>query len=220
MPTLSIVIPTYNEETTLPLLLASIDHQSFTDYEIIVADNNSTDNTRSIADEYGARVVDGGMPSVGRNSGAKAANGKIILFLDADTILPSGFLSDIVSEFRSHDLDIATPYIRPISNRFSDIWMHDFYNAFISLSAKWFPIAPGICIMVDHLVHDMINGFDETVVLGEDTDYMQRAAKVGKFGVLKNIAIDVSVRRLDRDGRFVVAVKYILAGLYMMVFGK
>ena len=68
---LSIIIPTYNEEEYLPVLLESIKEQSFDDYEVIVADANSTDKTREIAKEYGCIVVDGGLPAVGRNNGAR-----------------------------------------------------------------------------------------------------------------------------------------------------
>ncbi len=53
MPTISIVIPTLNEEAFLPTLLDSIKKQSFTDYEIIVADAGSKDKTIDIAQEYG-----------------------------------------------------------------------------------------------------------------------------------------------------------------------
>ena len=61
---LSIIIPTYNEEEYLPKLLESIKMQDFTDYEVIVADANSKDNTRKIATDYGAKVVDGGFDCV------------------------------------------------------------------------------------------------------------------------------------------------------------
>ena len=73
---LSIIIPTYNEEEYLPVLLDSIKSQSFDDYEIIVADANSTDKTREIAESYGCIVVAGGLPAVGRNNGAKIAKGE------------------------------------------------------------------------------------------------------------------------------------------------
>jgi len=69
----SIIIPALNEEKTLPVLLDSIKAQDFSDYEVIVADANSKDRTREIAAEYGCRVVDGGLPAVGRNAGAGGA---------------------------------------------------------------------------------------------------------------------------------------------------
>ena len=85
---LSIVIPTFNEEKFLPHLLKSLKEQTFKDFEIIVADNNSTDATRSVAINVGAKVVKGGLPARGRNNGAKVARGEWLLFLDADVILP------------------------------------------------------------------------------------------------------------------------------------
>ena len=83
----SIVVPTKNEEAYLPILLASLRGQTFQDFEIIVADAHSTDRTREIALQAGAKVVDGGMPGPGRNRGAAVAQGEIIFFFDADVIL-------------------------------------------------------------------------------------------------------------------------------------
>ena len=81
---LSIIIPTKNEEKYLPNLLRSIKKQTFKDYEIIVADNNSKDKTKKIAKRYGCKIVKGGLPGKARNQGAKFAEGDILLFLDSD----------------------------------------------------------------------------------------------------------------------------------------
>ena len=101
---LSIIIPTYNEEEYLPVLLDSIKMQNFDDYEIIVADANSTDRTREIAEEYGCIVIDGGLPAVGRNKGAKAAKGEYLLFLDSDLMLTEDYLRDTIYEFQMERL--------------------------------------------------------------------------------------------------------------------
>ena len=93
---LSIIIPTYNEEEYLPVLLDSIKEQNFKDYEIIVADANSEDKTREIAEEYGCTVIEGGMPAVGRNNGAKIAKGEYLLFLDSDLKLTDEYLGDVL----------------------------------------------------------------------------------------------------------------------------
>ena len=96
MPKLSIIIPCKNEEEQLPKLLASIKRQTFTDYEIIVADAHSKDRTREIAESFGARVVEGGMPGPGRNKGALQAQGTHLLFLDADvTFLSHRYLENV-----------------------------------------------------------------------------------------------------------------------------
>ena len=74
----SVVIPTLNEERDLPVLLDSLKKQTFRDFEIIVGDAGSKDKTREIAESHGARVVQGGMPGVGRNRGAAVANGEYL----------------------------------------------------------------------------------------------------------------------------------------------
>ena len=65
---LSVIIPTFNEEKYLPRLLDSLARQTYTDYETIVADADSTDATRAIASQHGCRIVPGGRPAEGRNA--------------------------------------------------------------------------------------------------------------------------------------------------------
>ena len=113
----SIIIPTYNEEEYLPVLLDSIEEQDFSDYEIIVADANSEDKTREIAEEYGCIIVDGGLPAVGRNNGAKVAKGELLLFLDSDLQLTEDYLGNVLYEFRMERLGIAITQMLPMSNR-------------------------------------------------------------------------------------------------------
>ncbi|MFW6329641.1 MAG: glycosyltransferase, partial [Alkalispirochaetaceae bacterium] len=90
--TVSVVIPAFNEEQLLPILLDSLKAQEFTDFEVIVADADSEDETARIAEEAGARVVPGGMPARGRNAGAAVAEGRFIIFLDADVRVPPNFV--------------------------------------------------------------------------------------------------------------------------------
>lgn len=217
---LSIVIPTYNEEKQLAALLETIKSQSFSTYEVIVADNNSTDATVEIARQYGAVITDGGLPGKGRNYGAAVASGQFILFLDADVRLAPNFLRDIVLEFNDKGYGVATCKIAPISERPIDKFMHGCYNWLIVLTARFRPFAPGFCILARREVHDVIKGFDEKIMLGEDSDYVQRASRITKFGILESQRINVSVRRFDRDGRFNVALKYILSGIYVCLFGN
>lgn len=217
---LSIVIPTYNEQDYLPFLLRSITAQTFDDYEIVVADNHSTDRTRDIAEAAGARVVDGGMPSDGRNAGAAAAKGDILLFLDADVILPDQrFLEDTVEEFRRRRLGAATCKVQPLSDKKVDRVMHGAFNYFLWVTAAIHPHAPGFCIFARKDVHDRIGGFDPEIKLAEDHDYAERAGAVAKFGILKSHKIPVSVRRLDRDGRFKTVIKYLAAEVHLRTKG-
>lgn len=218
---LSIIIPTYNEEKLLPMLLESIKAQDYRDYEVVVADANSTDKTREIAQRYGARVVGGGMPAAGRNRGAEAAKGKKFLFLDADVILPSrDFLGKTLFEFDSKALDIATCFLEPISDKKIDKIFHNVYNFYTKKLSIFSPHAPGFCIFVRRHVHEAINGFDEEVKLAEDHDYTRRATNPGQFGFIECCRLPVSVRRFDRDGRANVAAKYVLCELHMATRGS
>ncbi len=217
---LSIIIPTYNEEAYLPFLLRSIQAQTFKDFEVIVADANSKDQTRALAVEMGARVVDGGMPAVGRNRGATAAKGDILLFLDSDVVLPDPwFLQGTIAEFEKRRLDVATCEADPISDKKVDKVFHEVFNYFMRVTASTMPHAPGFCIFARKKIHEAISGFDEEIKLAEDHDYADRAGKIAKFGVLKIYRIPVSVRRLDRDGRLNIAAKFLLCELYMRARG-
>ncbi|MDF1496567.1 MAG: glycosyltransferase [Patescibacteria group bacterium] len=221
MPFLSIVIPTKNEEKNLPNLLKSIRLQTFSDYEIIIADANSDDRTRFIAQESGVKVVDGGLPGPGRNRGAEVAEGTIILFLDADVELSDpNFLEANLNEMKDRGVNVATTLVKPMSDSYLDKAMHEVYNAFAVGVERVKPHAPGFCIFVKKHVHDDIGGFDETVVFAEDHEYVQRAVKEGyRFRVLRSVPISVSVRRLEKDGRLGIAFKYAMAELHMMTKG-
>lgn len=197
----SIIIPTYNEEEYLPVLLDSIKKQDFNDYEIIVADANSTDKTREIAKEYDCIVVDGGLPAAGRNNGASIAKGDILLFLDSDLKLTEDYLRDVLYEFKMEHLGIAITQMLPLSNKVEDKLYHDFANYFMISVENIKPHGAGCYgIIAKKSLHDKCGGFDESLNFGEDTDYIERLAKKGPFRVLRNAKIGVSTRRLEEEG--------------------
>ena len=219
---LSIIIPTLNEEDFLPRLLECLRNQSFRDFEVVVADAGSTDKTRQVAASYGARLVRGGLPSAGRNAGAAAAKGDVLLFLDADVEFPHHqFLEAMMNGFLSQRLDIATTLITPLSDKSLDALFYGFYNSYIYATQKFMPHAHGFCIMAKRKWHQAIGGFDPKVLLAEDHDYAQRAAKAGaRFGVLRGLRIPVSTRRFISDGHLSTAARYVLCELHMWTLGS
>lgn len=222
---LSIVIPTKNEEKYLPKLLETIKKQTFSDYEIIVADNISKDRTKEIAKEYGCKVVRGGLPGKARNLGAKASKGNIVLFLDADTELKNkDFLEKAIDEFERRRLDAAAPLMILQGKKFDRLYF-DFWNKLTKLfQYSLTPFAGGWCIFVKKELHKKINGFDERITLGEDSDYIQRLVKHRpfrvKFRVLKSVKINVSARRLEKEGHLKVAIQGVGTGLHWALLGK
>ena len=197
----SIIIPTYNEEEYLPVLLKSIKEQSFSSYEVIVADANSTDKTREIAESYGCTVVDGGLPAVGRNNGAKIAKGEILLFLDSDLKLTDDYLRDVLYEFRNEHLGIAISQMEPLSEKTEDKVLHEMANKFMVSVENIKPHGAGCYgIIAKKSLHDKCGGFDESLNFGEDTDYIERLAKKSRFKVLRHAKIGVSTRRLEEEG--------------------
>ena len=101
---LSIIIPAFNEERLIERCLRSIsvslaaNRAAGSTSEIIVVDNNSTDNTAHLARQAGAQVVFEPINQIGRarNTGAAQATGDWLLFLDADSVLNPGLLADIL----------------------------------------------------------------------------------------------------------------------------
>lgn len=107
---ISIVIPAYNEKENIVKCIQSINAQDYQGLkEVIVVDNNSSDNTAELARQEGARVISELNVGVifAREAGAKIARGEIIVQTDADTIFPSDWLSRIVTTFSQNKEAVA-----------------------------------------------------------------------------------------------------------------
>ena len=111
IPSISLIIPAYNESMLLPRLLASVEKarqvfaKSNGELEVIIADNCSTDRTAQIASENGCWVVSVEQRCIAavRNGGAKAATGEILAFVDADSVIHENtfvHLREILSDGR------------------------------------------------------------------------------------------------------------------------
>ena len=102
-PSVSVVIPTFNSAATLPDAIASVRSQRWSDLEIIVVDDGSTDDTGRVLEELAGpdlRVIrqENAGPAAARNTGIDAARGVWIAFLDADDLWLPGKLCDQFDE--------------------------------------------------------------------------------------------------------------------------
>ncbi len=216
----SVIIPTLNEEVLLPYLLDDLRRQTFRDFEVIVADAGSQDSTREVARQGGARVVQGGMPAVGRNNGARAASGAFLVFLDADVRLQEDFLKSVHEELEERFLDLATCEFEPISHRKVDELLHDFSNLAVRIFQFTDPHAPGFCIIISRRLFQRVGGFNENLKMAEDHDLVKRASQLRPLRVLNRAKVQVSVRRLEKEGRLNLVSKYLSVELYRIFRGE
>ncbi len=223
---LSIIIPTFNEEKYLPSLLESIKKQKFgtkgsannkKDYEVIVADAASKDNTVNIAKKYGCIIVKGGLLPKGRNNGAKAAKGDIFLFLDADTILPPSFLKNALRKFKKEHLGVAGFTLFPLSKKNIDKIAFNVFNKWSVLTQKVSPHA-ATGILVTRKAHEAVGGFDESITFIEDYPYSRAVSKIAKYGFIHE-PLFTSTRRYQKDGRLKTYIKYFLGELHTVFLG-
>ncbi|HEX7527450.1 MAG TPA: glycosyltransferase [Gaiellaceae bacterium] len=216
----TVVIPALNEAAVLPGLLDTLGRQTHRPERVIVADAGSTDRTRELAAAHGAEVVDGGMPGVGRNAGAALATSDLLLFLDADVAMGDGVVAAMLKEFDKRDLVVAAAHIRPIERDARYVFACEVTNFYLDMMQYVAPHAPGCCILVRREVHEAIGGFDETLKLAEDHDYVERAAALGRFRILRRARVRVSMRRLASEGIVSLAFKYLYCEMQVMTGQK
>ncbi len=208
-PYLSIIIPTLNEEDYLRVLLECLKTQTFQDFEVIVADAGSKDNTRLVAESFKAKVVKGGLPGEGRNNGARVAKGKLLMFVDADVTFSKNFLKKALSSFNKRNLDMA--------NFLYDLWLQKpFYTVYsiwwniLQLGSTLTPKPMGLsqCLLIKHSLFIKTGGYKSNLYMAEDQILTDQAIKNNaKFRVILN-PIRVSPRRYEAFGYFKVAATY------------
>jgi len=212
LPPVSVVIPAYNEEKYLPRCLESMRKQDYLgEYEVIVVDNASTDDTAKVALSWGAKVVyeNKRSPAYARQKGAEAATGEIIAFTDADTQVPTCWLSVIVSRFvrESETVVISGPFAyfdagkiakitSYITNFIAIILDQLFRKAFNKGGALW-----GSNFAVRRSVLLEVGGFDTSIKFyGEEYELSLKLKKAGKAGIIPRLFVLTSARRLKRLG--------------------
>ena len=220
----SICIPTLNEEKYIGGILGCLEKQTFRDFEVIVADGKSSDNTKKevmkFSDKLSVTFLESPKRGVSfqRNYAAKSAKGKYIIFFDADVMIEDDFLQKINSYLEKEDIDILTTWNKPISGKPIDEFIYLFMNIFmLELIKKKSPGAVGVFICVKKSSFEKIGGFRENVNFGEDFDLAKRLHDSGfTYALLKKPKIHVSVRRFDKEGRLNMIIKNLRAATYYL----
>lgn len=220
---LSIIIPTLNEENYLPHLLESISHQHFEGkIEVIVVDGGSKDQTVKRAQSFKDSIPNLTIIQTGkgvgfqRNRGAEKAQHKYLLFIDADTYLPKGFLKKLMTKLNPSEQFIIFGMVLPRKFNVLDYSVL-FFGYFLIYIANYFrPILGGPYMVTTKENHERIGGFDEKAVVGEDIEYGFRSVKYGaRYRMFLRPYIRASTRRVRHVGRWKLFWMWIQWYLYI-----
>ncbi|MCA9942810.1 MAG: glycosyltransferase [Ardenticatenaceae bacterium] len=209
-PTISIVVPAYNEERTLPTCLDSLCGQNCSfPYEIIVVDNASTDRTADIAMQAGVRLIHEPRKGVGlaRRAGFAAARANIIASTDADCIVPANWLAHIQQVFTErpsfiaiggyalyHDAPPYLHFLTHITNRLN------LFQA-VGKIARRQPLSTQN-LAVRKSAYEQVGGFDPAITspLGlDDVDLTLRLSTIGSVSVIPDLVVWASARRFRKE---------------------
>lgn len=180
-PLVTVIIPTYNRGWIIQEAIDSVLDQDFNDYELIVVDDGSDDNTREILGAYGKAIMILRQPNRGvsaaRNRGIAEAAGRLIAFLDSDDLwLPRKLTTQV--KFFAENADA-------VINQTQEIWIrngvrvnpkkrhHKFSGMIFERSLALCLVSPS-AVMIKKSLFDAVGGFDEDLPACEDYDLWLR----------------------------------------------
>jgi glycosyltransferase involved in cell wall biosynthesis len=212
--TLSVIIPTLNEERHVGSLLSDIDAQTREPEEVLVVDAGSADGTVAVARRFGfVRLLEGEPPvACGRNLGGRSATGDVLIFLDADVRLNVGFFEGFLREFERRRLDIGCPRYVPYRSTPMVEGFHVLLNVLFRVSQGVLPSGAGHCIAVRRRVFQGSRGFDPGLKF-DDIELIRRLSRGRRFGMVEE-RVFVSDRRYRESGALRMMLTYSLMGLF------
>jgi glycosyltransferase involved in cell wall biosynthesis len=209
MISISVVIPTLNESQRLPDLLQKLKAQTHAPLEIIVCDGDSTDQTAQIARDAGVTLLATARGvSRQRNAGARAANGELLVFLDADDAPPPHFLWQVAQSYRKFPFAIACPWFVALDGNFAGKLSYFLFNLGFFLGQSTLRMGSGVCLICPRDKFLQVGGFDETLHLGEDIQLIRKLCP--RFGFHRHLLIPLgtSARRFERVGALKLMLFY------------
>ena len=194
---ISFVVPAYNEEKYLSGALQSI-HASARelqlDYEIVVANDASTDTTAKLAEEGGARVVNVEHRQIAktRNAGARATTGDMLFFIDADTKVNAPVVAAAIAAMG----DGAVGGGARVRFDHAPRWVAIFMAVFEPLYFRLARFAAGCFVFCRRDAFEAAGGFDERHFAGEEVMFSIALKKQGRFVILRE-EVETSARKAE-----------------------
>jgi glycosyltransferase involved in cell wall biosynthesis len=205
----SIVIPVLNEEGYIGALLDCLSAQTLSDFEVLIIDGGSTDNTEQVVDEHknGLQLQFVKSPKKGvsfqRNYGASLAQSDRLMFMDADVYFEEDFLYKIEEYLlKNSDIDILSTWLIPNTDKRLYKLVFKIYNRATDIAKRWIPVSVGAFMYCKKETFLALKGFNEDMNVTEDWDFVIRAhRKRFKFALLHNPKIYFSIRRMEKMGK-------------------
>lgn len=207
-PSMSVVIPAFNEQDYIP---ETIDHLRTAEgflkahadaaVQILVVDNGSTDQTVTVARDRGVVVICEADHNIAkaRNTGARAAAHDVLIFLDADTLVPPALLVRIGEAMIDPGcvggaVDAAHRPARALVRAYLKLWR------VLGLLAA---MAQGACQFCRRQIFIELGGYDEALYMGEDVDFYWRLRRLarqrhGPTCFIRDLQVVPAARRFDR----------------------
>ncbi|MBI3577297.1 glycosyltransferase [Candidatus Gottesmanbacteria bacterium] len=228
-PTFSVIIPTLNEEVYLPKLLGSLVDQTKKNFEVIVVDGASTDETVEVVRSFGKKIPKltiikskkANLP-LQRNLGGKKAVGEWLVFVDADAILLPTFFDRVEQFIERENPRLFTSWSRPDSEVAADALLSLLANMLIEGSIIFHrALSPGSLTIVHRDEFRKISGYNESLSFAEDYDFGQRLIATGiELKVLRETLYVWSLRRLRKEGKLKMLQFYTTLALRTLITKK
>lgn len=197
MPLVSVIVPAYNAAATIAATLRSVLRQSLADFELLVIDDGSTDDTAAVVARFeDPRVRFCSFPNHGlsasRNRGIDLAQGDYLSFIDADDLWSADKLESQFQALQERDAGVAYSWTCSIDATDKVLYGHapvchdgDVYAALLRCNF----ISSGSNILIRRTTIEQVGRFDESLSCGEDWDYSIRAAAVCRFALVPRYQI-------------------------------
>lgn len=166
---ISAVVPAWKASSTLADCLGSLEGQTSPLHEIIVVDDDSPDDTASVAEALGARVIRlprNMGPARARNEGVAAASGDVILFVDSDVVVPGGLVEAVRARFENPAVSAVQTLYTPscpaqgLVSRYQNFYYH---HALARVREESTAIFATWCAAVRKDLFEMLGGFNTEI---------------------------------------------------------
>ncbi len=238
---ISFVIPAHNEEKLVGECIKSIQDEigrtmsdlvgQSLESEIIVVNNASTDATRDVALQYGVRVVDEQKKGLvrARQAGLDASSGDLVANIDADVLLPAGWLNTVLKSFARDPklVSLSGPFIYYDLSAWTRFWVKVFYGfGYILYFIVRYILRIGSMVQGGNFVIKrsamlQAGGYDTTIEFyGEDTDVARKLHTLGHVKWTFALPVYTSGRRLKGEGVLATSLRYTTNYFWVTFFGR